>query len=688
MQFEQVRRALFGAGMVTLVASAAAYATVQQQLHDAVDAELQLQHQVGRILTLDEILTMSARMAAGVHDPRYQARYDAAVGELEALLEATIARSTDPEVLAAARSTEAANDRLVDLETRSFALDAERRYAEALALLEGPEYQQDKTSYAAGMGRAFARLQKLTGERRSSAARTSHLLLGVAIVALGMVVTAWSRQRQQQRQALQQAALLEDTVALRTSELGARNRSMRLVLDTVQQGLLVVDRDGRMASERSAMVARWFGEAGPAVKLTDYVRAHDPTFATWFELGLEQLMADTLPLELCLGQLPARLRVGTTTLAVEYQPMRVDGALEALLVVLSDLTTALEREQVEGEQRDLLRLLEFIERDRAGVVGFLREAHALVADLEGTRSLVDSARLVHTLKGNTAQYGMTVMARACQEVEERVALEGGLTASDRAFLVATWRRMAEQIVRIVGVRSQSHLDVRRAEYDKVVGLVADHHAYDDILDELKAWQLDPIQARLDRLGDGARVLAERLGKPGLEVVCTANGLRSDLSPWASFWSSCVHLVRNAVDHGIETREQRVAAGKPPNGRLTLDASLRGAEFVVRIADDGAGIDWKALRQRAAALQVSGPEEDLLFADGLSSRDIATDVSGRGLGMAVVRQEVTRRNGRIAVVSEPGHGTVVELCFPNHMLVPGYRPSPAAGSPELSMSDPG
>jgi len=116
-------------------------------------------------------------------------------------------------------------------------------------------------------------------------------------------------------------------------------------------------------------------------------------------------------------------------------------------------------------------------------------------------------------------------------------------------------------------------------------------------------------------------------------------------------------------------EERVARGKPGGGHLRLRATMEDDELVLAFEDDGAGIDWPRLEQKAIARGLPFANEPdrvaVLFADGLSSRDEASEISGRGIGMSAVREEVRARGGSIHVDSTPGLGTRIELRCPVH-----------------------
>jgi chemotaxis protein histidine kinase CheA len=137
-------------------------------------------------------------------------------------------------------------------------------------------------------------------------------------------------------------------------------------------------------------------------------------------------------------------------------------------------------------------------------------------------------------------------------------------------------------------------------------------------------------------------------------------------------------VRNALDHGIETPDERRGCGKSPTATLTLSTRLEGEELVIAFADDGRGVDWneiKELARRRGLPHVAQADlEDALFSDGLSTKGTVSEYSGRGVGMAAVAAATRDLDGRVHVHSEPGGGTRVELRFPRASLGSTVRAS--------------
>jgi two-component system chemotaxis sensor kinase CheA len=166
------------------------------------------------------------------------------------------------------------------------------------------------------------------------------------------------------------------------------------------------------------------------------------------------------------------------------------------------------------------------------------------------------------------------------------------------------------------------------------------------------------------LGKYARALAARLGKAEPRVEIADGGLLVDGKRAAPLFASLVHLVRNAIDHGFETPAERAASGKQGDAVLSLRASVEDGEAIIAIQDDGRGVDWERVRERARArgLPASSRSElaAALFSDEFSTRDQASHISGRGVGLAAVQAAVTRMSGRALVESELGHGTIFRL----------------------------
>jgi two-component system chemotaxis sensor kinase CheA len=178
-----------------------------------------------------------------------------------------------------------------------------------------------------------------------------------------------------------------------------------------------------------------------------------------------------------------------------------------------------------------------------------------------------------------------------------------------------------------------------------------------------------IYAGLPRI---VRDIAEGTGKPA-RIELRGETVELDRKVLELLQDPLLHVVRNAMDHGIETPSERAAAGKPEAGSIVVSAEALGGEVRVTISDDGRGIDPARLRERAVRLGILRAEEaarlsdpealDLIFLPGFSTAAMVTDISGRGVGMDVVRSNISELSGQVLVESQLGRGTQIVLTLP-------------------------
>jgi len=193
---------------------------------------------------------------------------------------------------------------------------------------------------------------------------------------------------------------------------------------------------------------------------------------------------------------------------------------------------------------------------------------------------------------------------------------------------------------------------------------------DGLQDELRRVRLTAASTVLDLFPRMVRDLAREHGKE-VEWVTQGADLEVDRQVLEAMKDPLIHLVRNAIDHGIEPPETRAQAGKPPQGQVAVSiASLEGGRIEIRVEDDGGGIDLTRVRAaavRARFLTAEAAEAltddaalDLIFRSGLSTSPIITDLSGHGLGLAIVKEQVERLGGEIYIETQAGAGTTVRM----------------------------
>lgn len=463
---------------------------------------------------------------------------------------------------------------------------------------------------------------------------------------------------------------LEKIVAARTSELDGRNRDMRLVLDNVEQGFLTLDLSGRIGSEYSKVLETWLGVPEAGQTFASYLGKEDENVGATFRMGWDDLIEGFMLAELVIEQFPSRLRVGERDLRIRYSPIEVDGKLARMLVIITDATAEIAAQRLESAQRETVGVFQRIMKDKSGFLDFYEEATSIVQKLAsgnvgGTR---EEMRALHTVKGNCGLYGIQSVAELCHHLESQIVDEDRvMTPEERTSLETAWGHVGANLQGLLGDRVKRAIEVDDAEYERLLSAVLRGAPKTEVATILRGWRYEPAAVRLGRMADQARDLARRLGKDAIEVVVEGQAVRLAPDSLSQLWASMAHIVRNAIDHGIEPAEERREKGKPGAGALRLRTELADDTLDIVVIDDGRGIVWSDVRERAKSKGLpAATHEDLveaLFCDGLSTRDSVSDISGRGVGLGAVRQAVRDLGGSVFVSSASGGGTEFRIRVP-------------------------
>ena len=191
-----------------------------------------------------------------------------------------------------------------------------------------------------------------------------------------------------------------------------------------------------------------------------------------------------------------------------------------------------------------------------------------------------------------------------------------------------------------------------------------------IQDSVMSLRAQPIKQAFSRVPRMLRDLSAETGK-AVRLEVTGESTEVDKRVIERIGDPLTHMIRNAVDHGIEPADKRAAAGKPVEGLLRLSAEQKGGRIIVRVADDGGGIDRDRVRAKAVEKGIIAPDahltneeiDQLICAPGFSTAETISNISGRGVGMDVVRSNIEALGGRVEISSVPGEGTTFTMILP-------------------------
>jgi len=263
-------------------------------------------------------------------------------------------------------------------------------------------------------------------------------------------------------------------------------------------------------------------------------------------------------------------------------------------------------------------------------------------------------------------------AKAGQRATDKIVTAANTDTSIRVAV-----EKVDQLINLVGelVITQAMLAEAASNLDPVLaekllaGIDLLSRNTRDMQESVMSIRMLPMSMVFSRFPRVVRDLAGKLNKQ-VEMKTIGDNTELDKGLIEKITDPMTHLVRNSLDHGIETPEKRIAAGKNPKGTLTLKASHQGGNVVIEVIDDGGGLNRARILEKAKekGLPVSDGMSDydvwqLIFAPGFSTADVVTDVSGRGVGMDVVKRNIEGLGGRVELESSPGFGTRTVIRLP-------------------------
>lgn len=301
------------------------------------------------------------------------------------------------------------------------------------------------------------------------------------------------------------------------------------------------------------------------------------------------------------------------------------------------------------------------------IEAFRKELDELSLNLARMRRI--SHQLAETQEGGAPGGGVQGAHEATSSASEFDVLE--FDRYTRLNLVA--RDLAEATADLSSLSAQ--LQSMRAQFD--TWAARQRGLSGEAQDQLMRLRMVPLSSLANRLDRTVRVTSAKTGKP---VRMETSGMETEFDKTVveQLAPALEHLLRNAIDHGVEPPQERIAAGKPGTGLIRLAASRQGAHVFIQLSDDGAGLDFRKIARRAVELGWLTEEEAgaagqemlirLIFEPGFSTAESLSEISGRGVGMDIVRSTIESLRGRLSAHTAPGAGTAFTFVLPVSMAV--------------------
>lgn len=496
---------------------------------------------------------------------------------------------------------------------------------------------------------------------------------------------------------------LEQKVEERTTELRRKTTDLNSMLQNLEQGVFTILKDGTIHREYSRQLESILGTRAIAGRNYADVVFDGTTLnsdvlgqmkaAVVFSVGSKSLWYESNRHLLVREMERVRPDGTSSVLELNWSPIVTDNdVVEKLLVSVKDVTELRQLErQAQEQRRDLEMIGQILALPRNTFLAFMADSEALI---ERGVSLLGSGQLdvdllaalfgsMHTIKGNARTYAFDVLAHVAHDAEE-------IFAELRAAPMASWERsQIEQQLARVRECLHRYRQVYEHNLESFVGMASQTTSVDNtLLEQIRAAvrgvHPEELPALIDAIGTstlleivtgaaaGVRELARKLDKPTPNVRAKAAEMRFRPEVVSVLRDVFVHLLRNALSHGIESPHERQARGKPVAGDVMFSARLSDEGCEIRVQDDGRGLPMEKLRAVAVreGLTVASEQQiaELAFLPGISTAESVTEISGRGVGMDAIRRFVSERGGDVRLELLPG-GDAQHRPFATRVLLP-------------------
>ncbi|MFP4113449.1 MAG: ATP-binding protein [Spirochaetota bacterium] len=470
------------------------------------------------------------------------------------------------------------------------------------------------------------------------------------------------------------------------SEIHERTAAIRNMLDVAGDGFLTFGPDYRVHPEYSKACEEIFNGKVAGRRFPDLIYTEAKPRQEFVE-GLDLYFMGKAKAEVIFDLLDRRVQIRDRTIELAYRA--IDD--ETVMCALTDVT---EQEQLEATVKAQNRRRDLILRvvsHRKYFASFVDEANELFQVLETVTHRpqpIDAAasrRLatqVHTFKANASFLGFSRTSEVAHSFEDQLAalpiLQGEIDLGAESFVL---KRQFYEEYNIVAdtlgerwINDLSSVSVPVPLMRKVEQYIKARHADDPVLvramEQLRSVPIADLFSRYPQLVED---LAGRQGRRVKPVEVLGGEFRVLPDRYESLANALTHLARNMIDHGIESPSERELKGKPPEGEIRIEITRDSGDITIAFSDDGRGISFAAVEERARSrgLIRDGRRPSraqlltLLFGSGFSTADRVTPISGRGVGLTAVHEEVRKLGGRIAVETHPGRGTAFRITVPEH-----------------------
>jgi two-component system, chemotaxis family, sensor kinase CheA len=487
---------------------------------------------------------------------------------------------------------------------------------------------------------------------------------------------------------------LEKMVEARTAEIARMNQLMGALLDSLNQGFFIFDQSGKCLPVSSRACLKVL-ETDPKNQQIEDVFKLKESEKNGFQKWLMTVFSEMLPFE-DLAPLGPQKFIHSENLEIklEYFPLRnQESAIEGVVVVASDITDLIKAQQdAEIERAHASMILQFV-KNKKQILSFINEAKSIIRNMQSEIAKSSASQppngdeiflYLHTLKGGSASFSIKNMADHCHTCES--ILSKWKFSQSNEDLDLLLKKIADIPFLFENFLKENSeflpQDKNNNEYQIEVTLNQLNHFYESLknknlpdlaFDFKENFILEPVSSHFKHFNDVIQSVAEIENKK----INSHELINGEIKIWPqayeSLFNSLVHAYRNAVDHGIESPETRLAANKEEFGSIKTQFSVQlnnhGEFLQIEIIDDGNGIPADRIREKLLSKGIDTSNEtdeqviQHIFDPQFSTKEHVTETSGRGVGMDAIKRETDELGGTCTVKTELKKGTRLLIQVP-------------------------
>lgn len=495
---------------------------------------------------------------------------------------------------------------------------------------------------------------------------------------------------------------LEQKVEERTLELNESVNKVYSLLDNSGEGFLIFDSNFIIDSEYSSECLNIFSKDIADLNVLDLLFPDSFDLASTFSTCIDMIIKtnDQFRKEMLISLLPSTIFINNRCIKMKC---KILSGLKFMLI-LTDITHEKELEEMVKDEQNRLKLIvaSFTNKDDIlelvnSFKSFIDDNYKIILqlDLNPHEKLYEIYRSIHTYKGSFSQFNFISLPKELHKIESELSeLKEDKDNFENKIITIFENNNCESafesdiniITNILGnhyfeEETKIFLDETAATKLEKVAKDIDEKVADkkdntitEALEIMRTIRYKSINEMLKVYIDYTFKLAQSLDKNIYKFEIDGDHIKVDPNRVSPFIKSLIHVFRNAVDHGIETGDERLEVGKNILGKITCNVEKKDASISITIEDDGKGIDIEEIKEKAIKRGVISDDNvsnithnqliDLIFSDNFSTKDLINELSGRGYGLSAVKREIDKLHGTIKVETSLGKGTKFVFTFSN------------------------